>query len=591
MESCSNEEKDGTTIVVGLKKYFHCVHDEDKVASKKDVHQETKNHNQMNDCSELDLVCGTAASKASANSYLTDLNAAESFPSIDAKSTGDCTIYEKRHISKSGNRKRKQKKAKVSPDHSAITSSKTLAINNVSNERQQKSNRMNTNSKTTCVPMNNGIRTPKSPSRSPDRKRSHDQQKYSGDRKSGRSSRGHSHSKGKANTSSDRFTDHPNASVTQPIDHNYDLESPRDVAGFPDNPIREHISSPKRQLDHLAAPESPTKRAQDKDGILSNESVLNAANFKEKHLGWFHLGPLKTSFSISMAILAFGLSLTCKHSTNFVKLDIPIDLGLQYEEVSNMGLFYMEMCRADRSVSIDYANDVVTVSSFIYADDSSIVEEPIETIVHQLTTTDYLSQSEVEGESQPKIKVCERIRLKSNTIVDGVWNVARIFAGMTEWLGAFVVSTLVFAIFWKTMNLIPILIGLLLTYLFQSLAFFFFETGLCKKHGCSQSTGGNFAIGAVVCWFLAWLGVLNIILYERYEKQKAKIIAKKEEHAQAVYEKRKYKRRSFLHNQLSFLLLFSKSGRAEDRNLCDTDVSSGSSDANVERFSCERIEI
>ena len=60
------------------------------------------------------------------------------------------------------------------------------------------------------------------------------------------------------------------------------------------------------------------------------------------------------------------------------------------------------------------------------------------------------------------------------------------------------------------------------------MSFFFFESKLCKEHGCYQDKGGNIAIGAIVCWFLTWIGSLNMVMYAKdLEREKEVGIGKK----------------------------------------------------------------
>jgi len=348
---------------------------------------------------------------------------------------------------------------------------------------------------------------------------------------------------------------------------------------FIDNPTEKQIASPKMQMDHIAAPDSPRDL---EANSIEKESLESSSNFIDENVSWFHLGALKTAFAIVMAISAFSLSYTCKRSTSFVSLEIPVEIGSHYEDVTRMGLFYIELCRAEESVSVDVPNGIVTISNFQFADNSSFDEEPIDTIITQVSTADYTNATTNYDNEERKATVCKKLRLEEAVIGDGLWNSTRIFTGLTEWLGGFLAFTLICSCFWKTMNLIPIAVGLLVTYVFQSLSFLFFETELCKDHGCFQSQGGDMAVAAIMCWFGAWIGVLNMIMHDRHQKRKAIIIEKKQEIAAAVYESKRSSRvKAFLHNQLSFLKLFSSSPHV-CRNGSETSMSSGASSGSSE---------
>ena len=349
---------------------------------------------------------------------------------------------------------------------------------------------------------------------------------------------------------------------------------------FVDNP-----TSPKMRMDHIAAPCSP--RDLEENSIEKETVDRMTSRFRDEHVSLFHLGPFKTVFAIVMTITAFSFSVACKHSTSFVRLEIPLEVGSHYNDITTMGLFYLEMCRTKESVSVD--NGIVTISDYIYADDSTFNDDPIDTIITQISEVEYAKLT-MDLDSP---KVCKKIRLDGGVIGDGLWNSTRIFAGFTEWLGGFLALTLICACCWKTMNLVPIAIGLLLNYMFQSLSFLFFETKLCKENGCFQSRGGDLAIGAIICWFLAWIGVLYMIMHAKYEKRKANLLRQKQEIATAIYaKKRKNRVRVFMHNQLSFLKLFSsaRSPRVAG-NTSETSMSSGpSSDSDI-AFVTERVEV
>ena len=347
---------------------------------------------------------------------------------------------------------------------------------------------------------------------------------------------------------------------------------------FSDNPSENQIASPKIRMDHMAAPDSPRDL---EENSIEKESVESSSNFRDENVSWFHLGAWKTAFAIVMAISAFSLSFACKRSTSFVSLDIPVEIGSRYDDVTTMGLFYIEVCRAEESVSVDYSNGIVTISDFQYADNSTFDGDPIDTIITQISTAEYTKATMNYDNEESSAKVCKKLRLEADVIGDGLWNSTRIFTGLTEWLGGFLAFTMICSCFWKTMNLIPIAAGLFVTYVFQSLSFLFFETELCKDHGCFQSQGGDMAVAAVMCWCGAWIGVLNMIMHERHQQRKAIVIQKKQEIAAAIYDStRKSRVKAFLYNQISFLKLFGNSTNV-GRSASETSMSSGASSGSL----------
>ena len=420
-----------------------------------------------------------------------------------------------------------------------------------------------------------------------------------------------------ANTEEEQSTPRVQPIINMKIDINAEAGHPSTIAVpnrppvhpmteiFDDNPIdigEEHQQpSPKQRMDHVALPYSP-REFESKRKAPTFEKFDDNPVEKEKHVVWFHRGVIPTLFPIVMAIIAWSLSLTCKFSADFVRLDIPLDIGGPLEEVDRVGLFFIEICRADEVVTIDHDTDIVTISFFEYAD-NDVFEDPIGTEIQQMTDEEYskiVVADEQNGNYDLIGQVCEKVRLESTVVDDGLWNFARMIAGMTEWLGGFLTIVLIFSCFWKTINLIPIGVGLLLTYTCQGLAFAFFETRLCKEHGCIHSKGTFLAIGALIGWFLAWIGVLSIIIQDRHERRIGKILEQKRVIASAIYEKkRQHHKRSFLHNQLSFFKLFSHSrnrSRHQQNMATDTCDTSNSGEANIcgsasEERSCGRNEI
>lgn len=276
--------------------------------------------------------------------------------------------------------------------------------------------------------------------------------------------------------------------------------------------------SPKVRMDTMLPLESPRE--------LVDEEIFS---FRETNCAFMHLGTMKTLLTIVMGLISFALTYTCKTSTTFVRLDIPLEVAPSYNHVNYIGLFYMEICRANEDIIVDYKKNIVTIESFSYDDDIEVDAQPHDTSVIQMLASTYFNRSEggsySDGDGN---KICKVIPLDSEVVDDGLWNACRLFFGFSEWLGGFMIILLTCSCIWKTINLVPICVCLLFTYVLQSISFFFFESKLCKEHGCYQDKGGNIAIGAIVCWFLTWIGSLNMVMYAKdLEREKEVGIGKK----------------------------------------------------------------
>lgn len=368
------------------------------------------------------------------------------------------------------------------------------------------------------------------------------------------------------------------------------------VDEFSDNPQTRDtnmIASPTIRPDHFALPYSP--RFMEANCISKEQGESKFAKLSKEHVTCCHHGVFRTIFTVMMAIAALSFSVACKQSTNFARLGIPMSVGVHYKDVTKMGLFYMELCREEQSVSIDYTNNIVTILSFRYNDGDSIADDPKETVVTQLTKSEYTMRIRSQNSnitSQELSEVCQKIRLKQDMVGDGIWNFTRIFAGITEWIGGFITCLLITSFFWKTMNLIPICAGLFVTYFCQSLSFFFYESKLCKDNGCHHSEGSALALSAIIFWFLSWVGVLNMILHASHKKRMAQLIEKKKSVAAVIYDTKMLKRaQSFMINQISFLRLFSSSTRVNQSVSATSDSSDATSESIDDDYVSERFEI
>ncbi|GFH53650.1 hypothetical protein CTEN210_10126 [Chaetoceros tenuissimus] len=285
--------------------------------------------------------------------------------------------------------------------------------------------------------------------------------------------------------------------------------------------------SPKVRMDTMLPLESPRE--------LVDEEI---GSFRETNCAFMHLGTMKTLFTIVMGLVSFALTYTCKTSTNFVRLDIPLEVAPSYDHVNYVGLFSIEICRADKEIIVDYKKNIVTIESFSYDDDIEVDAQPHDTSVTQMLASTYFNRSEGNNDSDgDRNKICKVIPLDSEVVDDGLWNACRLFLGFSEWLGGFMIILLICSCIWKTINLVPICVCLLFTYVLQSMSFFFFESKLCKEHGCYQDKGGTIAIGAIVCWFLTWIGSLNMVMHAKDLKREKEVEIGKQKNGKAFIEK------------------------------------------------------
>ena len=228
----------------------------------------------------------------------------------------------------------------------------------------------------------------------------------------------------------------------------------------------------------------------------------------------------RTSLAIVFAIAGLVLGFLCKNSTEIVELDLPMDIGDPYEEIRTIGIFYIEACFKQEE------NNVLT-----------IVESNATNLRHtqEKHTNDYIISSASNGE-----KTCQKIKITTEMVGDGLWNTVFFAVGMATSLGCVFFFFLITTTFWKDVNLLPISIGIFFTYLFQSLAFFFFDTELCKVHGCHNSSGTLLAILSPVCWFTSGLAVLSMMLNAR-EIEEIRLIQRRQEVVKAKKSKRNRK--------------------------------------------------
>ena len=200
----------------------------------------------------------------------------------------------------------------------------------------------------------------------------------------------------------------------------------------------------------------PSQRKEKKKNS-GNEPLSRDPLYKpdeENHFQLMSHVMLWTLLGVIFAWLGFLLSYLAVDSTRFVTIELPIYVDPMFEEVSEIGLFKLQLC---------YSSSHMNTSG------------------------------------------CVSHELSSDEVNDAMFQISRSFASLAILLGGFMSVFLTTATFWRTINLRPVGLGLLITYFFQTLTFLFFDATLCHDRICNVSSGGRFSIAASICWFLACL--------------------------------------------------------------------------------------
>ena len=278
--------------------------------------------------------------------------------------------------------------------------------------------------------------------------------------------------------------------------------------------------------------------------------------FYANNFAVFAHGRLTTIAPVIFAGVALILSVVAKRSTTFVTLQEPLLVSPTFDKVDRVGLVFLDLCLADEIVTRDEGSGIETKVGrdyrgvigrssphlrghdtedniggndegfsvignllFSWANPTSI--EEYDQIIEDYDHDDYIfvgpSDDEFETDmagwdehisvvSSPKI--CRSIKITSSTLTDTLWHVSRTFLSLAIGFGFFLSFMLTSAAYWSTINLKPVAVGLLLTYFFQSMTFFFFDSGICRQHNCKMSSGAAAAVVASIFWFAAALGTI-----------------------------------------------------------------------------------
>ena len=235
------------------------------------------------------------------------------------------------------------------------------------------------------------------------------------------------------------------------------------------------------------------------------DTELEALLKQKKHTSLFAYGRILTIVSMILALSALTLSVVSRQSMSFVELDYPIEISPQLNLVRNVGLMKMHLCYNETA-------NKATRKRVLILQDSQFSRSLSVEVVPTADAGQGVNHHEQHG--------CFVLELTVDTIGDIMWNVSRLFLSLAIAFGAFLTIMLCSATYWESINLKPIALGMLVTYFFQSLSFFFFDSKLCREYVCSFSQGSIASVFASLCWFCCALCCIRMdIVYQAQKRQ------------------------------------------------------------------------
>lgn len=270
----------------------------------------------------------------------------------------------------------------------------------------------------------------------------------------------------------------------------------------------DHLASPQIRKNQLLPLESPTVLQRSK-----RKGIFPLERQKNKRLTFRIISSL---VPFVMGVLALTTSIINRQSHDFVKLSAPIEFDDRYQEVYKLGLYYIELCRADKLVSMEMGSQSISITELEYANDDQLDGNPVSEKLRSISLDKF---SKIDPKSFVKVgstsdeereSICNRISISSFSISDTLWNVSRILGGISQWTGALSLVLMLGSVVYETGNLTIVYSLIFLSYMLQGSVFFFYDSSMCQTYGCSISTGTYYAISAVVFWFLSGIGVLML---------------------------------------------------------------------------------
>lgn len=268
----------------------------------------------------------------------------------------------------------------------------------------------------------------------------------------------------------------------------------------------ESLSSPHISNCDSAMGPSPDDCLQQQPPDFSlRDTEVEALLKQKKHMSFFAYGRYLTIASIVFALTGLTLSVVSKQSMSFVTLQNAIEISPQLNLVEHVGLVKMQLCYNETANKESQGRALVSHNSRLYRSLS----------VEAVPTADA-----GQGVNHHEQHGCFVLDLTVDTIHDAMWNVSRTFLSLAIAFGSFLTLMLCLAIYWESINLKPIALGMLVTYFFQSLSFFFFDSQICREYTCDFSEGSIASIFASLCWFFSALCCIRMDLVYQSEKRR-----------------------------------------------------------------------
>jgi hypothetical protein len=277
-------------------------------------------------------------------------------------------------------------------------------------------------------------------------------------------------------------------------------------------PLQEEVP---KQNDSFESKRTESTKASDSTPVVSvEEKMPDEEGYipldATVHFSSMPFGRSRTAGAIFLTLLGLILAIFSKRSLQFVKLEEPVYISDYFSAVSDFGMVRLQMC---------YTDDFLESREF--GGDSSIAMP-------------YLNGA-VDVEESAHREPCFILRLSTSIIEDTMWEVSRLSTSMAIALGAFFCIMMISTVRWESINLKPIVAGLLATYLFQSFSFFFYDTDLCRQHSCKLGVGTYLSMLASFCWFGA---AMIAILMDVDQTKKMRQLARRERRRQRRLERR-----------------------------------------------------
>lgn len=261
-----------------------------------------------------------------------------------------------------------------------------------------------------------------------------------------------------------------------PYDDRYDTET-----SYEDDEIRFNTQTVPRLRVVASASESPKSNQDDSPRSSSSKSrSLSRQPEVTKCIRWFGHGKLWTILAIGAALMGSAFSILTRRSYNFATLRTPLKISPMYDEIDQFGLMKLRVCYN------------TTISNRVG---------------------------------------CESLILSPYEVADRMFELATLFAGLAVGLGTFVTIFVVTSMFWETIDLRPVGVGLLATYFFQSFTMLIFDSEVCKSNKCSIGVGCVYCILSSLCWLSACIATAKMeafkMLVTRKRRRRSERRAKK----------------------------------------------------------------